>query len=123
MARISRTFFTPARRTWDYAHLLRIFGDHWPLLLSQVLLFTYIYPGHRDRIPSSFLQTLLDRAADHRGAPPAESDRLCRGTFLSREQFLPDIHERGYEDARLHPHGAMTAAEIAHWTAAIGWEG
>ena len=30
-----------------------------------------------------------------------------------------DVTERDYADGRLTPRGEMTAAEIAHWTAAI----
>ena len=44
---------------------------------------------------------------------------MCDGTVLSREQYLVDIAARGYVDGRLAPRGEMTAADIAHWTAAI----
>ena len=54
-----------------------------------------------------------------RAADPS-ADRTCRGTLLSRAQYLPDIGWWGYQDARLPPEGRMTAEEIAHWTAAIG---
>jgi len=46
-------------------------------------------------------------------------ERICRGTFLSRAQFLPDVNERGYNDARLEPRTTMTEKDIALWTAAI----
>lgn len=36
------------------------------------------------------------------------SRRLCRDTLLSGAQFLVDIREWGYQDARLVPHGVMT---------------
>ena len=45
--------------------------------------------------------------------------RVCRGTLLSREQYLPDVERFGYEDARLQPHGALTPAEAEIWTDAI----
>jgi hypothetical protein len=38
---------------------------------------------------------------------------------LSREQYLVDLHERGYADARLEPWGHVDAGAIARWTAAI----
>ena len=46
-------------------------------------------------------------------------DAVCRGTILSREQYLADIECWGYRDARRLPEGTMTTAEIARWTAAI----
>jgi hypothetical protein len=46
--------------------------------------------------------------------------RLCQGTVLSRQQYLPDVLEWGYADGRLAPNGKMSAHEIAEWTAAIG---
>ena len=50
---------------------------------------------------------------------PTRNSKLCQGTLLSRAQYLVDIDEWGYEDARLHPRGAMTEDQIADWTAAI----
>jgi hypothetical protein len=50
---------------------------------------------------------------------PAPVTRLCQGTILSREQYLVDVEQWGYEDARLLPHVAMGPDDIAHWTAAI----
>ena len=46
-------------------------------------------------------------------------DRVCRGTLLSRAQYLVDVQERGYRDGRLHSQSHMGAEDIAHWTAAI----
>jgi hypothetical protein len=48
----------------------------------------------------------------------AGTDRICCGTVLSWEQYLPDVRERGFTDARLHPHGHMTAEEVERWTKA-----
>jgi hypothetical protein len=33
-------------------------------------------------------------------------------------QYLSDTERWGYADARLRPHGRMTAEQITHWTAA-----
>ena len=45
---------------------------------------------------------------------------ICQGTLISREQYLADLLDWGYADARMSPRGAMSASEIAHWTKAIG---
>jgi hypothetical protein len=48
------------------------------------------------------------------------SERICRGTLLSRAQYLIDVKERGFRDARLEPRVQMGLAEISKWTKAIG---
>ncbi len=100
------------RLDWD--RLLLRFGDHWQVLLSHLVLFGYIYPGERGRIPARVMQTLLQRLA----APVDAAGKLCQGTLLSRQQYLTDISRWGYGDARLVK-GFMTPEDIAHWTAAI----
>jgi hypothetical protein len=100
------------RMDWD--RLLERFGPHWRVLLSHLVLFGFIYPGERARIPSRVLQPLLARAA----AESDEGGAVCGGTLLSRQQYLTDIGRWEYADARL-AHGYMTPEDIAHWTAAI----
>jgi hypothetical protein len=102
----------------DWSRLLVRFGEQWRLLLVHLILFGYIYPSHRDAVPGWVMEQLIGRLQlelrDHSPAPP-----ICRGTLLSREQFLADIFRWGYKDPRLRPQGKMSAAAIAHWTAAI----
>jgi hypothetical protein len=43
--------------------------------------------------------------------------RLCRGTLLSRGQYLEAL-DRGYQDARLPPEGTMRREDVAIWTKA-----
>jgi hypothetical protein len=50
---------------------------------------------------------------------PTRNSKVCQGTLLSRAQYLVDIDEWGYEDARAVPRGSMTEAQIEEWTAAI----
>ena len=101
----------------DWAHLRARFGADWRVLFSFLVLFGYIYPSERQRIPANLMQELA-RLLDHEQTVPFH-DRICRGTFLSRAQFLPDVNERGYGDARLEPRTTMTEKDIALWTAAI----
>jgi hypothetical protein len=65
------------------------------------------------------MEALLARLNDELAAPPT-NERICRGTLISREQYLVDILEWGLADARMRPRGPMSATEIAHWTDAIG---
>jgi hypothetical protein len=100
----------------DWQRLLGRYGDeHWRVILTHLLLFGYIYPADAGRIPAGVLEGLLERVRNPVGST---AEKLCRGTILSRSQYLVDIEERGYRDARLEPLGAMSAKDIAHWTAA-----
>ena len=75
-------------------------------------------PG-REAHPPWVMEVLIERL--HAEATnDAPVGRLCQGTILSRQQYLPDVLEWGYADGRLSPVGGMSAHEIAEWTAAIG---
>lgn len=103
----------------DWRRVLDRFGDNWRVLLANLLLFGFVYPGERTRLPRWVMDELLARTA---GELDADEDvgRLCRGTLLSRQQYLPDVTAWGYIDGRLPPYGNMTPEEVADWTAAIG---
>jgi hypothetical protein len=101
----------------DWDRLLRRFGPNWRVLLGHLVLFGFIYPAERDKIPEQVLATLIDRLhLEMRKAAPSSS--VCRGTLLSRMQYLTDTEQWGYQDARLAPRGHMTMEEIEEWTAA-----
>jgi hypothetical protein len=107
--------------TLDWRRLLRRFDRHWRVLLNYLVLFPYIYPAERDVVPAWLMDELLTRLReDLRTAPPRE--RVCGGTLLSREQYLIDVREWGFADARLSPRGRLTPEEIRVWTDAIGAE-
>jgi hypothetical protein len=101
---------------WD--RMVRRFGGNWRVLLSHLVLFGFIYPGERSLIPSSVIKELVNRLLAELDVPTRNS-KVCQGTLLSRAQYLVDVDEWGYEDARAQPRGAMTEAQIAEWTAAI----
>jgi hypothetical protein len=100
----------------DWERLLARFAGHEPVLLAHLILFRYIFPDSRDNVPQPVIERLQQIAVDDR---PAIED-LCRGTLISRAQYLIDIGERGLRDARMPPIGRMKPEDIAHWTAAIG---
>ncbi len=101
----------------DWPRLLRRFWQHWRVLLSYLILFGFIYPGERDRVPDWVMTHLLDRLRRDRYDGQA-GERVCQGTLLSWSQYLVDVQKWCYADARLVPRGNMTARDIAHWTAA-----
>jgi hypothetical protein len=105
----------------DWPRLLRRFGSNWRVLLSHLILFGFVYPGERDVIPTDVMRELMARLDRETRGPVVDGDegRLCRGTLLSREQYLLDVERWGYRDARLAPEGTMSEADVAAWTAAI----
>jgi hypothetical protein len=104
---------------WD--RVLRRFDGHWRVLLSHVVLFGFIYPTERAAIPARVQEELMRRLqAEATSTPP--NGKTCRGTLISRAQYLVDIGPWGYRDARLEPGIKMTPADIAHWTRAIDAE-
>lgn len=98
----------------DWPRLLMRFGDHWPVLLSHLILFGFIYPARRRQVPAWVMKELTGRLEASR---QDLSDDVCYGTLLSREQFLHDLVRWQYRDARQEPHGTMTEEEIRIWTA------
>ncbi len=102
----------------DWQRLLGRFGRHWRILLSHLVLFGFVYPAHRDLVPVAVLDELLERLRQEMRSPPPD-DKTCRGPLLSREQYLMDIGEWGYDDARLPPSGNMSPTDTASWTDAI----
>jgi len=103
----------------DWHRLLARFGDHWPVLLSHLVLFFFAYPDRRGTVPAEVMDDLMARMARTRTEP---NNSLCFGTLLSRKQYLFDITRLGYVDARLEPHGGMSPEELDIWTRAIDRE-
>jgi len=104
--------------TLDWDRLLRRFGENWRVLLSHLCLFGFVYPSERARIPQWVMTALMERL-EHEVRAPAPNERICQGTLISREQYLPDLEQWGFSDARLTMENAMTQEEIAQWTRAI----
>lgn len=102
--------------TLDWDRLIARFGDSWRVLLGHLVMFSFVYPKRRDAIPRDVYFGLLDRAKAE--ADPIDVD-VCNGTLLSREQYLVDVGERGYADARIAPYGPIPEGDIAVWTEAI----
>lgn len=102
----------------DWPHLVRRFGENWRVLLSHLVLFGFIYPSEKQHVPESILSEVLEWTLEDQRA--TTDDPICRGTLLSRAQYLVDVQQRGLRDARVQPDGRMTREDVHHWTAAIG---
>lgn len=101
----------------DWERLLARFAENWRVLLGHLVFFSFVYPKKRHCVPPEVMNMLLDRA---RREQTAEDVEVCKGTLLSREQYLVDLRERGYADARVAPWGPVPTEDIVRWTEAIG---
>ena len=102
----------------DWKRLLRRFAPDWRVLLSFLTLFGYVYPSRRNAVPPRLIEALTARLRREAATEPPR-EKVCRGTLLSRQQYLVDINQWGYQDVRLEPRVAMSEEDIAHWTRAI----
>jgi hypothetical protein len=106
----------------DWPRLVARFGDYWRILMAHLVMFGFVYPCERHRIPPGVLSELSTRLQRELGTPES-ADRVCHGTILSRAQYLVDVERWGYRDPRLAPHGNMTERETEIWTAGIADDG
>lgn len=106
--------------TLDWPRLVSRFGAHWRVLLTHLILFDFAYPGERAVVPRWVVRSL----ASHLTGVAAEGDeaRVCRGTLLSRTQYLVDLEAWHYRDAREWPFGPIPKEELQVWTDAIAEE-
>jgi len=96
----------------DWRHILDRFGDHWPVLLGHLVTFRFAFPSDKQQVPSWVMKELTGRLSQQEGQPPP-AGRICRGTLLSRQQYLAEVNERGYRDAR--------ELEVKGWAGDTRW--
>ncbi len=102
----------------DWQRLLDRFGPNWRVLYSHLILFGFVYPAERDRVPIWVLRELNARLrAELDADPPA--GKVCQGTLLAAVQYIPDVKRWGYQDARVPPHGPMTPRQVEEWTEGV----
>ncbi len=85
--------------TLDWERLVSRVGEHWPLLLSQILMFSYVYPGYRANVPAWVPERLVERARAQIGINDDNQD-LTRGPLISRFSFTIDVSEWGFHSPR-----------------------
>ena len=83
----------------DWERIVARTGENWPLLLSQVLMFSYVYPGYRTNVPSWVPERLLEKARAQIGNDEAGPD-FTRGPLISRFSFAIDVREWGFVSPR-----------------------
>lgn len=103
----------------DWQRLIDRFGKYWRALYAHIVLFGFIYPSDRMKVPAWVIDELTRRLHAEKLNP---GEQVCNGTIVSRQQYLKDVREWGYEDARLVD-GVMSEKDIELWTAGIAVDG
>ena len=67
----------------DWERILRRFGPHWRVLFAHLVLFGFVFPGDRDRVPSEITRRLIARYQGPRAAAAAR-DRVFHGVESRR---------------------------------------
>lgn len=98
----------------DWMRLIQRFGEHWQVLFSHLILFDFIYPNERSRIPQWVIHDFTQRLQKSRTHPETR-ENLCQGSLLAPMEYQVDLEQWGYQDARLQPQGNLTIAELNQW--------
>jgi hypothetical protein len=83
--------------TFDWQRLVNRVGPHWPLLLAQIVTFSYVYPGYRANVPVWVYDQLIARAREQNPDDSEDAD-YTRGPLISRFSFAIDVREWGFAD-------------------------
>ena len=93
----------------NWERLVARVGPHWPLLLAQLQMFSFVYPGYRSNVPAWVMEQLIEQARANVGRDEEDTD-VTRGTLISRFSFAIDVREWGFSD----PRGEMVRQARTH---------
>jgi len=79
----------------DWQRLLSLVGEHWELLLWELILFRYVYPSKQQLVPREVWDELLARLRRDLDAP---SPKPFRGSLIDEKMFAIDVKEWGMEN-------------------------
>lgn len=85
--------------TLNWKRLLTKVGEHWPLLLAQLVVFSYVYPESSGAVPRWVMEDLLARSQVDLQRERSD-EPVTRGTLVSRFSFAIDVNEWRYRDLR-----------------------
>ena len=84
------------REKLDWSRILELAGEHWELVLWNLVLFRYVYPAHSNYVPQALWEDLLARfTKDVRSHNPRSS---FRGSLIDDKMFAIDVNEWGFEN-------------------------
>ncbi len=80
----------------DWERLQQLVGEHWELLLWQLVLFRYVYPSFQDYVPRRVWDSLLTCFRRNLESPSPRAP--FRGSLLDEKMFAIDVKEWGMEN-------------------------
>ena len=80
----------------DWDRLLQLVGDHWELLLWELMLFHYVYPFKQDYVPRAVWNELLSRF--QRELANGSANLPFRGSLIDEKMFAIDVKEWGMQN-------------------------
>ena len=80
----------------DWTRLLDLIGEHWELLLWELVLFRYVYPAKQDYVPRHVWDSLLSRLREGLNSPA--NGAPFRGSLIDEKMFSIDVQEWGMEN-------------------------
>ena len=83
----------------DWARVEELMGEHWMVLLWQLLHFLYVFPSERHLLPRDLMARLLGKFADEITTDEYEQ-LVCRGPMLDPKLYQAEIVVRGAADPR-----------------------
>jgi hypothetical protein len=80
----------------DWTRLRQLAGDHWELLLWELVLFHYVYPTKQHYVPREVWNDLLARLRSQLDSPSPQVS--FRGSLIDEKMFAIDVQEWGLEN-------------------------
>ena len=80
----------------DWKRLRQLAGEHWELLLWELVFFRYVYPAHQDCVPGEVWDDLLKRLERELHTP--SNGAPFRGSLVDEKMFAIDVKEWGMEN-------------------------
>jgi hypothetical protein len=80
----------------DWQRVLQLVGDHWELLLWELMLFHYVYPSKQELVPRAIWDDLLSRF--RRQLDSGSANLPFRGSLIDEKMFSIDMKEWGMEN-------------------------
>lgn len=101
----------------DWERLRQLVGEHWELLLWELILYRYVYPAKQDFVPREVWDDLLSRFRSALDSPSANLP--FRGSLIDDKMFAIDVKEWGMEnllqqqrDRREHKMGSNNGTRL-----------
>jgi hypothetical protein len=85
-----------ARGKIDWQRVLQLVGEHWELLLWELMLFHYVYPSKQGIVPRAIWDDLLSRF--RRQLDSGSANLPFRGSLIDEKMFSIDMKEWGMEN-------------------------